>query len=233
MTYVSVITLVVYVLVLAVLAAVSVVDIRSRRVPNVLTGLLALLWVAWRLVLGLAGEQMGLGFRTELLSPAPDVIVPPGLEIGGISFASGILGSIILGGGLLVVTTIYELLRKKESFGGGDIKLMAVLGLFLGLERGIICLLAACVLCLVYVLGRSVAHRAGGPQAAGRTGAGRVDGASGPAAAGVREVGDVAEPFLSGAIREVSAEHDRDSLLAGTLPFAPFIALGTLVAFVA
>lgn len=38
---------------------------------------------------------------------------------------------------------------------------------------------------------------------------------------------------LSGAIREVATEHDRDSLLAGTMPFAPFIALGTLVAFVA
>ena len=43
----------------------------------------------------------------------------------------------------------------------------------------------------------------------------------------------LSEPFLSGAIREVSSEHDRDSLLAGTMPFAPFIALGTLVAFVA
>ena len=219
MTYVSVITLVTYALVLVLLAAVSVVDIRSRRVPNVLTAALAALWVTWRLVLGLAGKYMGLGFRTALVSPAPDVVVPPGLEIGGISLASGILGSVILGGGLLVLTTVYEALRKKESFGGGDIKLMAVLGLFLGLERGTICLLAACVLSLVYALGRSLVRRLQGRGSAASSGS--VAGAS------------VSEPFLSGAIREVSAEHDRDSLLGGTMPFAPFIALGTLVAFVA
>lgn len=240
MTYVSVITLVAYALVLVLLAAVSVVDIRSRRVPNVLTAALAVLWVAWRLVLGFAGEYMGLGFRTELLSPAPNVIVPPGLEIGGISFASGILGSVILGGGLLVLTTIYEALRKKESFGGGDIKLMAVLGLFLGLERGIICLLAACVLSLVFALGRSLARRLAeaspssqrrSRDAAASTRTADANISSGQRARSASE--PVSEPFLSGAIREISAERDRDSLLAGTMPFAPFIALGTLVAFVA
>lgn len=100
MTYVSVITLVTYALVLGLLAVVSVIDVRSRRVPNVLAGALGLLWLAWRVVLGFAGAHMGLGFRAEFLGPAPDVLVPPGLEIGGISFASGILGAVVLGGGL-------------------------------------------------------------------------------------------------------------------------------------
>ena len=122
MTYVSVITLVTYALVLGLLAVVSVIDVRSRRVPNVLAGALGLLWLAWRVVLGFAGAHMGLGFRAEFLGPAPDVLVPPGLEIGGISFASGILGAVVLGGGLLVLTTVYELVRRKEAFGGGDIK---------------------------------------------------------------------------------------------------------------
>lgn len=219
MTYVSVITLVTYALVLGLLAVVSVIDVRSRRVPNVLAGALGLLWLAWRVVLGFAGAHMGLGFRVEFLGPAPDVLVPPGLEIGGISFASGILGAVVLGGGLLVLTTVYELVRRKEAFGGGDIKLMAVLGLFLGLERGVICLLTACVLSVAYVFGRELGCRV--------MGRGRHDCNTGAATT------SVGEPFLSGAIREVSAEQDRDSLLAGTMPFAPFIALGTLVAFVA
>ena len=90
MTYVSVITLVTYALVLGLLAVVSVIDIRSRRVPNGLAAALGFLWVAWRVVLGFAGAHMGLGFRAEFLGPAPDVLVPPGLEIGGISFASGV-----------------------------------------------------------------------------------------------------------------------------------------------
>lgn len=227
MTYVSVITLVTYALVLGLLAIVSVIDVRSRRVPNVLAGALGLLWLAWRVVLGFAGAHMGLGFRAEFLGPAPDVLVPPGLEIGGISFASGILGAVVLGGGLLVLTTVYELVRRKEAFGGGDIKLMAVLGLFLGLERGVVCLLTACVLSVAYVFGREVGRRVIGRHRD------RDTGASGSADHAGTGVPSVNEPFLSGAIREVSAEEDRDSLLAGTMPFAPFIALGTLVAFVA
>lgn len=98
-------------------------------------------------------------FAAEFLGPAPDVLVPPGLEIGGISFASGLLGAVVLGGGLLVLTTLYELIRRKEAFGGGDIKLMAVLGLFLGLERGVVCLLTACLLSVAYVLGREFGRR--------------------------------------------------------------------------
>ena len=215
MTYVSVITLVTYALVLGLLAVVSVIDIRSRRVPNGLAAALGFLWVAWRVVLGFAGAHMGLGFRAEFLGPAPDVLVPPGLEIGGISFASGLLGAVVLGGGLLVLTTLYELIRRKEAFGGGDIKLMAVLGLFLGLERGVVCLLTACLLSVAYVLG---------DRSTGAFASADLAGTGAPS---------LSEPFLSGAIREVSSEHDRDSLLAGTMPFAPFIALGTLVAFVA
>lgn len=58
-----------------------------------------------------------------------------------------------------MLTTVYELVRRKEAFGGGDIKLMAVLGLFLGLERGVICLLTACVLSVAYVFGREIGRR--------------------------------------------------------------------------
>lgn len=247
MTYVSVITLVAYSLVLGLLAVVSFIDIRSRRVPNVLAVALGLLWVVWRVVLGFVGEYMGLGFRAEFLGPAPDVLVPPGLEIGGITFASGILGAVVLGGGLLVLTTVYELATRKEAFGGGDIKLMAVLGLFLGLERGIICLFTACVLSVVYVLARELARRVMGRANGGREGAAFGRGAAAGSLVGAASfqadsadqlhassgAAPVKEPFLSGAIKEVAAEHDRDSLLAGTMPFAPFIALGTLVAFVA
>lgn len=165
MTYVSVVTLVAYGLVLALLAVIAVVDVRERRIPNMLTGALAALWLLWRVVLGFAGEHMGLGFGVELLAPAPTVFVPPACAIVGSSLAGGILGAVVLGGGLLVLTAAYEALTHKESFGGGDIKLMAVLGLFLGAERGLVCLLAACVLSLAYAgirhMGRSRRVREG------------------------------------------------------------------------
>ncbi len=104
---------------------------------------------------------------------------------------------------------------------------MAVLGLFLGLERGVICLLTACVLSVAYVLGRELGRRVMKNAAI----ATRALSAA-PIMLALERLPSN-EPFLSGAIREVSAEEDRDSLLAGTMPFAPFIALGTLVAFVA
>ena len=100
-----------------------------------------------------------------------------------------------------------------------------VLGLFLGLERGVICLLTACVLSVAYVFGREIGRRV-----MGRGAPRSQHGASGSADHAGTGVPSVSEPFLSGAIREVTTEHDRDSLLAGTMPFAPFIALGTLVA---
>ena len=156
------------------------------------------------------------------------MLVPPGLEIGGISFASGILGAVVLGGGLIVLTTVYELVRRKEAGGAAISNPAVVLGLFLGLERGVICLLTACVLSVAYVFGREIGRRV-----MGRGRHDRNTGASGSADHAGTGVPSVSEPSLSGAIREVTTEHDRDSLLAGTMPFAPFIALGTLVAFVA
>lgn len=171
---------------------------------------------------------MGLGFRAEFLGPAPDVLVPPGLEIGGISFASGILGAVVLGGGLLVLTTVYELVRRKEAFGGGDIKLMAVLGFVsrVGALGLFACMNGVCAQCRLCVWPRDW------PPSDGARRHDRNTGASGSADHAGTGVPSVSEPILSGAIREVATEHDRDSLLAGTMPFAPFTPR-TLVAFVA
>lgn len=197
MTYVSVVTIVAYALLIAGLAVVSVKDARTRRIPNGWVALLMLLWAAWRLVLGFAGKYMGLGFWSTLLSPAPEVLGCFGLPIYGVSLSEGILGALALGGGMLVLSAVYELAMRNESFGGGDIKLMAVVGLFLGWERGLVCLLVACVLSVAYVLVRAVAaraRRASAPNASG-------DSAAAP-------------------------------LRTQTMPFAPFITLGVLVAFV-
>lgn len=206
----SVITLVVYSLVLVILAGLAVFDMRTRRIPNGVTGGLVVLWLAWRLALGGAGVSLGLGFDVEFFGPAPDVTVPPGLDVTGISLASGLVGAVVLGGGLLVLTTAFEMFARKESFGGGDIKLMAALGLFLGVERGFVCLLAACLLSLLVAAVRVARTRADGGSRSwlqredeGHEAIGEGGGARGPRA-----------------------------FLDASFPFAPFIALGTLVAFV-
>ncbi len=70
----------------------------------------------------------------------PDVISLPGIVAGFLcSFAvpwlnwSDSLFGILLGGGsLLLVAKVYKLLAKVDGMGGGDIKLLAMIGAFLG-----------------------------------------------------------------------------------------------------
>ncbi|WP_020676421.1 prepilin peptidase [Geopsychrobacter electrodiphilus] len=70
----------------------------------------------------------------------PDVISLPGIVIGfactfavpWVTWFDSLLG-IALGGGLLLsIAWVYQFLTKREGMGGGDIKLLAMLGAFLG-----------------------------------------------------------------------------------------------------
>jgi leader peptidase (prepilin peptidase) / N-methyltransferase len=70
----------------------------------------------------------------------PDVISLPGIPIGflaafavpWLSWSDAALGILLGGGSLFLVAAGYELLTKKEGMGGGDIKLLAMIGAFLG-----------------------------------------------------------------------------------------------------
>lgn len=216
MTYVSVCTLVVYLLLIGLLVAVSVIDIRHREIPNVFVAVMAGLWIAWRVFLGVSGEYMGVGFAPSFMGVAPTLHVPPGLRITGISTAESLVGAIVLGGGLLVLTTIYEALSHKNSFGGGDIKLMCMLGLFLGLYRGMICLFVACLLSVVYAIVCSFIYK------------GRKSIAL--------DTGEIPLPRRATFAEEEKHLHTQErvsSIGAITIPFAPFMTVGTVVAFVA
>ena len=70
----------------------------------------------------------------------PDVISLPGIIVGFIcsffipwlSWVDSLLGIVIGGGLLLTIAWIYEKVAKREGMGGGDIKLLGMLGAFLG-----------------------------------------------------------------------------------------------------
>lgn len=70
----------------------------------------------------------------------PDVISLPGIVIGfagsfflpWLGWKNSLTGIVLGGGSLLIVAYGYQLLTKKEGMGGGDIKLLAMMGAFLG-----------------------------------------------------------------------------------------------------
>jgi len=70
----------------------------------------------------------------------PDVITLPGIVAGFLlsffipqmGWQNSLLGIVVGGGSLLLVAYGYELLTKKEGMGGGDIKLLAMMGAFFG-----------------------------------------------------------------------------------------------------
>ncbi len=64
----------------------------------------------------------------------------------------GLVGAAAIGGGVLAVSLIADKVLGRESMGGGDIKLLALLGLYLGPDGGLLLLILACIVGLVLAL---------------------------------------------------------------------------------
>jgi leader peptidase (prepilin peptidase)/N-methyltransferase len=75
----------------------------------------------------------------------PDAISIPGIAVGvlaavlgyGPSWHDSVIGALVGGGILYAVAVGYHALTKREGMGGGDIKLLAMIGAFLG-WRGVL-----------------------------------------------------------------------------------------------
>jgi len=89
-------------LLIAALLVISVIDLRLQIIPNIIS---------------LPG--IAVGFLFAIVS-------------GYITWLDSLFGILFGGGILYAVAGLYQLLRNKEGMGGGDIKLLAMLGAFLG-----------------------------------------------------------------------------------------------------
>lgn len=65
---------------------------------------------------------------------------------------SGLTGGIVIAGGMLGMTLLMDKILKRESMGGGDIKLFFVTGLYLGLAGNYFALLLACLIGLLFAV---------------------------------------------------------------------------------
>lgn len=102
------------------LLVVTYVDLDHRIIPNLVT---------------LPGIVVGLA----LAFVAP----PPGAGGPLTSLVDSLLGLLVGGGILWTVAWSYELLAGREGMGGGDIKLLAMIGTFLGWKSVLLTLLLA------------------------------------------------------------------------------------------
>ena len=142
-----------FALFLVLLAWASAIDLRERRIPNKLVAAMAVLWLGARVLLAAMaaaccaagfGSGVQIGGAAVVASAATMRMIPFGLTLG-----DGLVGALVLGGGSLAASIAFEHLAKRPSMGGGDVKLLAAVGLFLGWERGLWCLFAACLVVLV------------------------------------------------------------------------------------
>lgn len=87
----------------------------------------------------------------------PDVITLPGIIVGlgvsllpdGIGIINALIGLLVGGGSLYLVALLGDWLFKKDSMGGGDIKMAAMLGSFLGWQKVLLIFISSAFIGLV------------------------------------------------------------------------------------
>ena len=87
----------------------------------------------------------------------PDLITLPGMIIGlavsflpgGLTWMQSLIGLLVGGVSLYLVAELGERLFKKEAMGGGDIKMAAMLGAFLGWQKVLLVFISSAVFGLV------------------------------------------------------------------------------------
>ncbi len=120
------------------------IDLNHRLLPDVIT---------------LPG--IALGIVLSLLVGIEDEAGTALVQLAGLTDSSGrwgwlagsLLGAVVCGGFLWLVGAVYFRLKKVEGLGGGDLKLMGMVGAFLGVKLGLLTIMLGSLLGVLIGLG--------------------------------------------------------------------------------
>lgn len=131
-----------YLVLICILMAVALIDLDTFIIPNGFV---------------LAGCALWLVSIWFMPTPSADTfsvgsLFASWIHPGGAVALDGIAGAVAVGGGVLVMSLVFDMVTKRTSLGGGDVKLLFMVGLFLGLAGSLLNLLVACVMGLVFAL---------------------------------------------------------------------------------
>ncbi|HEX4229926.1 MAG TPA: prepilin peptidase [Bryobacteraceae bacterium] len=104
------------------LVALFWIDLEERLLPDELT---------------LGGSLVGL--LLAVFVPVPGILsyVSPIQNVMLLSLANAALAGVVLAGVLWIIRTVYKKIRHREGVGLGDVKLLLLFGVFLGLQNGV------------------------------------------------------------------------------------------------
>lgn len=112
----------------SILLGISLVDLETFEIPDgfIISGIVN--WFIFNILTGLL-------YKKDLLA----------------MFKSDLIGGFGIAGGMFIMSIIMDKVLKKESLGGGDIKLFFMTGLYLGLLNEFLALMISCIIGLIFV----------------------------------------------------------------------------------
>lgn len=129
-----------YMVLAGILCSMMLVDLKTYTIPNVFITSGIAVWLCSVWFMAVPADTFG-----------PGTLLVPYLGTGFLAvLADGVIGAVVIGGGILAASLIFDRVTGRTSLGGGDVKLLFMTGLFLGLLGALFALILACIIGLVF-----------------------------------------------------------------------------------